>query len=776
MMPPATRLPLPTKAIPEEIVGHDTRVQAAENRRRIQDYLDLLRDTKAALPADRTQPTRLSTAVVAREAGVSPGVLRPRHPLRRQVEDAIQRLGLAVIHVPPTRDRMTVGECHHLFRSLAPAEGKKIGLKSGIMTELVDELFRYIRYRAKDGDDSPVTPIIEELRDDAAEDHLDLPVPVLRIIENFERWMVQSANPGGNFTQEALSEMAFHDLLQLGMANAGLSQSQAADLVGIPQSTLNKWLQEKRFPNRRSFHGLRRLADHFGFPSEALIASITRSNGGAGYHFRPDDFPNEHRGKGGKRVRDAVKSRLVDEDFQLSTEAFRSRITSLCKEIEGAFTRDLARKRMRDANRITRNRFSNALIKQISDYCDDLHHRGRSKATRESYRNHFESFFSFALSDVAPASLRLKSETVSLIHAGSRPLWDAFFTHLQNIGRTHTNDPQFRINRAIVERMTTVSALFAEDGFVERNPELLAHLQTFPDVHRPKRTLQLWGELMDEQKLEIIYLDLKKFRRQWVKAKSRPPTNGRSEIADLLAMDNPMDAVSQILLHLRDAKAKVRKWETGQEGKRLNHHYATALRKIVLVHFLRQTALRLAMVPQITVGQAGCHLKWNDGHKPELNIPSDLFKNGTSEVFKTGPYYRELNDRDGFYDDLKEYLQLARPRLLDGKASNHLFLSWSPQKGGGPVSAAVTRNEITSFTADAIGINAPPEQRLIKANHLRPHHFRDILATAVLRKSNRNFALAGDAIHVTEETARRYYAHDTVEQRRPDLQKVLAEI
>ena len=468
--------------------------------------------------------------------------------------------------------------------------------------------------------------------------------------------------------------------------------------------------------------------------------------------------------------------RLADEDFQLSTEAFRSRISSLCREIEGAFARDLARKRMRDANRITRNRFSNALIKQISDYYDDLHHRGRSKATRDSYRNHFEGFFSFALSDVAPASLRLENETVSLIHAGSRPLWDAFFTHLQNIGRTHTNDPQFRINRAIVERMTAVSALFVEDGFVERNPELLAHLQTFPDVHRPKRTLQLWGELTDEQKLEIIYLDLKKFRKQWVKGKSSLPSNGRSEIADLLAMDNPMDAVSQILLHLRDAKAKVRKWETGQEGKRLNHYYATALRKIVLVHFLRQTALRLAMVPQITVGQAGCHLKWNDGHKPELNIPSDLFKNGTSEVFKTGPYYRELNDREGFYDDLKEYLQLARPRLLDGKASNHLFLSGSPQKGGGPVSAAVMRNEITSFTADAIGINAPPERRLIKANHLRPHHFRDILATAVLRKSNRNFALAGDAIHVTEETARRYYAHDTVEQRRPDLQKILLDI
>lgn len=41
---------------------------------------------------------------------------------------------------------------------------------------------------------------------------------------------------------------------------------------------------------------------------------------------------------------------------------------------------------------------------------------------------------------------------------------------------------------------------------------------------------------------------------------------------------------------------------------------------------------------------------------------------------------------------------------------------------------------------------------------------------------NRNYALAGDAIHVTESTARAYYAHDSVEKRRPELEKIMQAI
>lgn len=774
-MPQSTRLPLPSQAIPQAIVGHDTRTQAIENSRRIEAYLELLRTTGIALPADPTQSLRLGTAHVAREAGVSLGVLRPGHPLRQKVEGVIAELGLAIIHMPPSRDHLTIGECHSLFLTLAPAEAKKTGIRAEAMAGFVDELFARIRYRAKGGDAAPVTPIIAELREEAAAGLLDLPRHVLRVIEAFDSWISQSANPGKSFTPEALSAMAFHDLLRLGMENAGLSQARAAEIAGIRQPTLHKWLHEQRFPNRRSFEGLRHLSIHFCFPAEALIDSITRSHGGAGYHFRPDDFPPEHRGKSSKRLREAVRARLTDDDFQITTEAFRARLADLSTELQAAFKRDLDRKRMRDANRIVRERLSETLVDELADYCRDLDQRGRSPKTQTSYRQHLEGFFSFSLSDDAPTHLRLDPAQASILHAASRSLWDAYFTHLTAIGRVHQG-PNFRISRAIVERMTAVAAMFGEDGYIDRHPSLLARLEDVSCEHLPRNKRQYWNTINEAEKLEANYLDLNKFRKAWIKDRSKPPESGRSQIADLLSMENPMIAVTQIITHLRQRKADLRKWETTDGSKRLNHHYATALRRIVLVHFLGQTALRIGMVPKITVGKPECHLQWLPDRKPHLNIPAELFKNGTSEVFKDGPYQRELEDRDGFYGDLREYLQLARPRLLDGNEDNRLFLSWSAKSGGRAVSAQVTRNELTAFTADAIGINAPPDHRLIRINHLRPHHFRDILATSVLRKTNRNFALAGDAIHVSEETARQYYAYDTVEQRRPELQKILADL
>lgn len=773
-MSQSTRAPLPERPIPQEIVGNDTRAQAAENRRRISDYLDLLRTTAASLPADPTQPDRLGTAQVAREAGVSLGILRPGHPLRKKVEGMISELGLAVIHIPPARDDLTVGDCHSLFLRLAPAKAKKMGIRSEAMSGFVNDLFQRIRDRSKDGDSTSIAPLIAELREDAVANLLDLEPHVLRIIKTFDDWIALSVNPGRAISEEALSAMAFHDLLRLGMENAGLSQARAAGIAGIRQPTLHKWLHEQRFPNQRSFDGLRKLAEYFGFPSEALIHSITRSRGGAGYHFRPDDFPAEHRGKSSKRLREAVRACLTDDDFQLSTETFRARLADLCAELQGAFKSDLDRKKMRDANRIVRDRFSEQLVAELAGYCDDLALRGRKTATQDSYLKHLEGFFSFALSDAAPTDLRLDPAKTSITHAAARGLWHAYFAHLTEIGRTHTG-PGFRISRAIVERTTAVAAMFAEDGYIDRTPTLLSCLDDLSGDHLPKNRRRSWATLEAAEKLEAIYLDLRKFRNVWIKDGSKPPVSGRYEIADLLAVKNPMIAVTQIILHLRRKKEKLRKWEKNDK-KRLNHHYATALRKLVLVHLLGQTAFRIGMVPSITFGKPGCHLQWPKGGKPCLTIPAEMFKNGAGVVFKDGPYQRELEDRNGCYADLEEYRDLARPRLLDDKDDNHLFLSWSAGRGGRAVSAQVTRHEITAFTADAIGINAPPEQRLIRIKHLRPHHFRDILATSVLRKTNRNFALAGDAIHVTEETARQYYAYDTVEQRRPELQKILASL
>ncbi|MDF3351941.1 hypothetical protein, partial [Sulfitobacter sp. KE12] len=747
MLPPKSRLPLPPRAIPTLIAGQDTRAQAAENRRRITDYLELLRQQNLSLPAAPKQPNALGIARIAEEAGVSLGVLRPQHPLRQRLEEAIPELGLAIIveeDVPA--DQLSIAECRSLFAALAPARAVALGMRHKAMQEFIDRLFDLLIARARNDQDALALPLVRRMQREAQADLLDIDDHVRSILEEFDDWVALRENPGRALSEEALASMAFRDLLLIGMEQTGLSQGKIAALCHIPQPTVWKWLVQGRAPNVRSYPALRVLSRHFGFPEETLIRSISHLKGGKGVQLPLALFPEQYRERRSHDLRKSVKSHLTEDDFQLSDEALSQRIARLCEQIDTEREPARHRKLMRDINRIDRSRFSPCLREDLERYRADLAGKNRSPQTQASYCNHLEGFFNFALSSNVPISLRPPPGEVEFAHVASLPLWEAYFSHLTGVGR-RTMGQDFLISRAMVERMKAVSSLFDPDrGFMTKNKVIFARVLSLDEQHLPVFLIDHPQILMRE-----IHQELARFRSEWMR-KSQRPTKGRDEISDILSHPDPMIAVRQIISHLRLQKSQIRKWMVLPDGgapPRLNHHYATASRRLVLIHLLGQTALRIGMVPKLTVGEhtAGAHLQWTE-EKPVLNIPAKLFKNGASEVFKEGPYQRVLENIDGVYDDLREYLDLARPRLLDGAQDDRLFLGWNAENGCRPAQAAILRNEITQTTREAIGLDAPPDKRLIRATHLRPHHFRDILATTVLHRTNRNYALAGDAIHV----------------------------
>lgn len=766
MLMPA-REALPTRPIPNEIKGNDTREQAAANRRQVTAYLALLTEKRLPLPMDPTGVKRVGIAQVAKEAGVSLGVLRPGHPCRAIIEASAATLGLAPILKSPDDADASIATCRRRFQTMAPMMAGKLGITPEAMSGFVAELFDCMTARA-DGDEStPASGLLEQLKEDEAAGMLALSTHARRIVRSWETWVltVRDDDLGGG--DDAATEMAFHDLLSLALHRAQLSQARAAEISGVPQPTLHKWLHEERHPNRRSFKGLRKLAAFCRLPEDALVQAIARSTGGDGLRVRLDDFPEGFRASKWKQLRDLARGRLTEDDLHLPGTAFRARLAEICDALVPEFEDGIARKKMRDANAVDQNRLPDRLKAELACYQNELTIQGRAEATVTSYTNHLLGFFSFALSGACPAELSVDVDRLSIIHAGSTALWEAYFRHLNDIGRAHMG-ASFQISRAMVDRMSAVSAMFGPHGFIDGQPTLTAALREIGNIHVPMSDHLSWSICSHDARLEATQIKVLKFQKKWKKLCSQPLT-GRDEIADLLAQNDPLIAVRHCVAHLRAQLKTIRKWKGTGEGRRPSHHYATALRKLVLVHLLGQTALRIGMVPSITVGGAKGHLQWPRGGEPMLTIPAALFKNEASEVFKTGPYIRKLVDIDGFHADLKEYLEFGRPCLLAGAKDDHLLLKWSSATGCGPVSAAVTRNEITALTAAAIGIGAPADKRLIRARHLRPHHFRDILATSILRRTNRNYALAGDAIHVTEQTAREYYARDTVEDRRPML-------
>lgn len=767
------RRPLPSQPIATLINGNDTTAQAKENQRRTAAYLDLLRSRGLELPVAPGQSSGLGIARISEEAGLSLGVLRQGKPLRQQIERAITELGLAtIVEARMDRDTMRLKECQTLFTAMAPAKASELGIKAEAMQGFVGQVFDLLKSRAKGNHNTAVLPIVRELQRDAEDDVLDISPHVRRILLEFDGWLALRDDPGRMLDEEALASMAFSDLMLFGMDRAGLSQGRAADICGIPQSTLWKWLHQGRAPNVRNHAKLRVLARHFGFPEEALINAIVRLTSRDNTGLKGDDFPEEYRGRRFQDLRNSVKRHVTENDLCLSTQALRLRIAELCARNMEERRSALQRKEMRDTNRIDRSQFPAALCEELDRYGDYLEDNKRKSATRSAYRKHLEGFFNFAWSGHCPPNLRIPASEASLVSVASSPLWNAYFRHLETVGREKMG-AEFLISRTIVERMKSVEALFnLEEGFMQAHADFSVRLAQLGGHHLPGIPTG-GGEMF---LLRTIQAELNKLRRTWMK-KSKKPTLGRDQIADLLALPDPLIAVRQIVRDLRDQQAKIEKWARTDDTDavpRLNHHYATNLRKLVLIHLLGQTALRIGMVPDLTVGRhAAAHLQWHPNEPPTLTIPATLFKNETSEVFKDGPYRRVLVDIDGFFEDLREYLKLARPFFLDGSQDDRLFLTRKPGTGCGPAQANVLGPEITDITKRAVGIDAPPGKRLIRAPHLRPHHFRDILATHVLHATDRDYALAGDAIHVTEGTARAYYARDSVDQRRPRLESVL---
>lgn len=243
-MIPKSRRPLPTRAIPDAIVGHDTRAQAAENARRITDYLDLLQQQNLPLPAAPKHPTILGIAQVANEAGVSLGVLRPGHPLRKRVELAIPKLGLAIIVGDDAPiDQLRLEECRTLFIALAPAQAAAVGIKQAAMEGFINRLFDMLLARAKKNPDALVLPLVRRMQKEAQEDLLDIDENVRTLLQEFEDWLALRQNPGQKLSEDALASMDFRDLLLFGMEQTGLSQNRVAELFQIPQSTVGSVAQ-----------------------------------------------------------------------------------------------------------------------------------------------------------------------------------------------------------------------------------------------------------------------------------------------------------------------------------------------------------------------------------------------------------------------------------------------------------------------------------------------------------------------------------------------------
>lgn len=756
-----TRAALPTRPIPQLVVGHDTTAQARENRARIVQYLSNLAEQRLALPADPTRSSRLGIAQIGREAGVCIGVLRQGSPLRVEIETAEKALGLAAIAKDDrTFSSLSIKDLFERLRGSVDRIADDLGKSRENVDESLEDLEEILIRNAKGDPTANAADIIDDLRGAGDSSESSLPRRLKDMLAQLQTWVSASDAPID------LEIVSFPDALAHVLGRHGGTQVAIAAELGMKPNTISRWLKGRSVPNARSFTSLRTLSSLAGLPEEFLIEAAFKFDTGQGPKLTKHDVPERFRHRSYRHIVADAKARLTDDDFALSTIALQNKIGSYCEEAEEQRQPGRDRHKLRLMNRIDRARFSASLKEDIAQWQSELRDNNRSPETVEAYSGLVEAVLAFALSDKIPSSLRLNAETARISHLASPVFLSHYFELMVANRRAAFGDPTSKICRTSVERVKAIQSMFHPiDGFIQKNRDRVDAIAELGGEHL------FFDYCLSEpaKLLNRVHYEIGEVRKKWMK-ETNSPTAGKSEIADLLEERNPIRAVTAMIMAQRDIALRLLNSPRFSRSVMTQDQFSTASRKLIVLHVFAQTGMRVGMLPKLTVGRTlQHHLRVKDGCDPTFTIEASLFKNEDSPFFKEGPYKRVMQNFAGFAEDFRLYMDKARPILLDRKKSDTLF----PVKGGSPISASNLRDEIYKISANVIGRRAPPELRLVASGYLKPHHFRDILATQILHDSNRDYALAADAIHVTEATCREHYAHDTPEMRQPKLYDLL---
>lgn len=748
------RTALPPVSPSSPITAADTSVQAQEGYERVADYVSQLRAEDLSLPADPRIPRRLSVIEIARESGVCVSSLRAGSPSRQLIENYKVEAGLAITVKSTLSEALSVDEFLQRLPLLAQRAANREDLPIEVSKERLINVGWIIARRAGGRSKGPIGPIMEELTYDASADHLDVPDSLSRLFPNLISWHDEL-----NSMPEALNLLDFSDLLADALRRVGLNRAMLASRVGVKTVTLTRWLTGESVPRACSYPALTRIEQLADFPEGILHDAKGPNQRWATRSMAKRYVPERHRSTSSRGVVGSVRSRLPSSLYALPETAFQQHIDQVFEDVEQERKPGCDRYRMRQRHRIDRSRYSSQLQRDLINWSRDMDSQGLAPETIKAYVNAVEGLLAYGLSDEVSPALRVEKNKARLSVVCSPQLWNKYFEWKTDNGRTITGNDKFQINRASVERLKIVQQISDPGGgYISRDPDLV---RTIRDLG-PSHLYFISGAENEAVLLHRVTEELREVRKKWM-GRSRRPIRGRDEIPDLLKLDNPIIAVQRMILSQRDLVD-----ELGRPNARYvdYHHFATAMRLLMAVHLLGQTALRVGMLQKITVGSSSDnHLLLRPGRPPFLRIPAHMFKNGSSEVFRDGPYERELQDWCGAYRDLERYMRVARPILAAASGSELLL----PVRGGGAWLTNNVRNGVDGLSRRSIGSDAPPEMQLIRRGCLRPHHFRDILATQVLHDTNRDYALAADAIHVTEKTCREYYAFDSPSMRRGQL-------
>lgn len=728
-------------------------------------------------PSSKQRPDKISLERVEAETGVPRNrYSRSHQPLRKLLNTIIARLGGLEVEWEPER---YAGEHVHLFllKSLMSdryaAECQERGEYFEPVRQVIDRMTGILIKRA--GDDSclargaliSMRESIEygEIRNgDAFMPYIET---ALALVEEEER---RTALP------EALPER-----LCLCLGRAGLSRGQAAQRIGVNQGTFNSWCAGTKSPDKSFYPSLQKLEALLELDPGTFIHAIRPGRMTAG-RFRAALFPPELQGSEHAPLRSEIGRRMAPDFFEQPLDEQMRRIAQAAETI----AKETEEKRgwfdvRQDSYKL--GQFGSSLQSEwgaiVSFKTGQSHLKGpagemifaqsnwRTEDTIETNHAQIAAVAGY-LVDHAPEALRVERDSVSIIDLLNPEVLLGFLKFKAERQIRARGAPC--ITETDIDKCSNfASHLSIVDGAIRHDrrylPKVLALRERYrlplpdPDLDeqaRERLDIRDFNEICDR-----LFDDIKRVERAFRGKKSNSKEH-HDHMEFLLSLTRPLEAVYERLDQFTAEMNAMNKQ---------THGYWRAVRACALLHLLAQAPLRPATIVQLD------YRTDNNGHLRRrgggwvLVIPVKLLKNGlTAGRFKDGAdAIIELEDTHGAYAALELYVAEARRHLLKGSRSDALFVA-TPRnpRYNEPRLANVFR----ALSTKLFGPGAGPEFGLEGFRAFSAHGMRDVVATAVLKKTG-SFDLAGDAILDAAETVRHVYGRWRPKDRARDLKAAM---
>lgn len=576
----------------------------------------------------------------------------------------------------------------------------------------------------------------------------------------------------------------FRAALEIAIERSGLNAERVGELAGGCGGLLSGWLRGQALPSKASFPFVSRVEIVLKLEPGALISLIGHRRS---KRFLLTDYP-EFTVVGGMKIplrnNNHLMSRLrllLPDDFNRRTPGERQEMVNwLIANLVGPtsewgfLNRELSRitYTLKEFPPVLEREWQELSEFKCSSFTPPGMRRGRrwSAATNAMRRSDFERIFgALSLSGDAEdhrlrgLGLSPSSFTLAMFICPKILHW---WITWKGKRRCSPDTPErgHKFTHYEASLLFIIGGLFDKDtGWIRQRPDLAGHLKVVPgfiDKQLIRRAKSDWAGVCKEA--FDYYMNF----AEEIEKNAEIIRDSFEPILPILESESPMSALKTFAQNILDDMP-----DAGAAPVQA----ARAMRNYLIVRLFSATALRTKNIVELTYRSDNKGELRREKGKWVVEISYKRFKNKYSGFFGSGKkkhnFKKALEDTDGLYDRLEEYLNVHRQVLLRGTESDILLVARadSPQ-----YDTHKFHIRYRALTMRYLAHNPYLGRGIEGVKPHGPHAVRDIVATHIIKRTG-SYELAAYALCDSVQTVKEHYARFLPEDKLHLADKIMNE-